>query len=157
MRIQTQDVDYSSGAATLRGYLAFDDSAAERRPGVLVFHEGLGLGDFARARARMLAELGYVALAADMFGGRRQARNLQEVAKFVGDLRSQPETLRARGLPRWRRLRRCRRSIRAGWRRSVSASAAPLCLSLRARAPTSKPSSAFTAFSRPGHPRLPAR
>jgi dienelactone hydrolase len=38
-----------------------------------------------------------VALAADMFGGRRQARNLQEVAKFVGDLRSQPETLRARG------------------------------------------------------------
>jgi dienelactone hydrolase len=64
---------------------------------VLVFHEGLGLGDFAMARARMLAELGYVALAADMFGGRRQARNLQEVAKFVGDLRSQPETLRARG------------------------------------------------------------
>jgi dienelactone hydrolase len=97
MPIQTQDVDYSSDAATLRGYLAFDDSAAERRPGVLVFHEGLGLGDFAMARARMLAELGYVALAADMFGGRRQARNLQEVAKFVGDLRSQPETLRARG------------------------------------------------------------
>ena len=97
MPIQTQDVDYSSDAATLRGYLAFDDSAAERRPGVLVFHEGLGLGDFAMARARMLAELGYVALAADMFGGRRQARNLQEIAKFVGDLRSQPETLRARG------------------------------------------------------------
>jgi dienelactone hydrolase len=97
MPIQTQDADYSSDAATLRGYLAFDDSAAERRPGVLVFHEGLGLGDFAMARVRMLAELGYVTLAADMFGGRRQARNLQEVAKFVGDLRSQPETLRARG------------------------------------------------------------
>jgi dienelactone hydrolase len=49
------------------------------------------------ARARMLAELGYVALAADMFGDRRQAGNLQEVAKLVGDLRSQPEALRARG------------------------------------------------------------
>jgi dienelactone hydrolase len=96
MPVQTQDVDYSSDAATLRGYLAFDDSAAERRPGVLVFHEGLGLGDFAMVRARMLAELGYVALAADMFGSRRQARNLQEVAKFVGDLRSQPETALAR-------------------------------------------------------------
>ena len=45
----------------------------------------------------MLAELGYVALAADMFGDRRQARNLQEVAKLVGDLRNEPEALRARG------------------------------------------------------------
>jgi dienelactone hydrolase len=36
------------------------------------------------ARARMMAELGYVALAADMFGDRRQARNLQEVANLVG-------------------------------------------------------------------------
>jgi dienelactone hydrolase len=95
--MQTHDIDYRDGAVNLRGYLAFDEKAAERRPGVLVFHEGLGLGDFAMARARMLAELGYVALAADMFGDRRQARNLQEVAKLVGDLRSQPETLRARG------------------------------------------------------------
>jgi dienelactone hydrolase len=95
--MQTHDIDYRDGAINLRGYLAFDEKAAERRPGVLVFHEGLGLGDFAMARARMLAELGYVALAADMFGDRRQARNLQEVAKLVGDLRSQPETLRARG------------------------------------------------------------
>ena len=49
------------------------------------------------ARARRLAELGYVAFAADMFGDRRQARNLTEVAKLVGDLRSEPETLRGRG------------------------------------------------------------
>jgi len=97
MPVQTQDVDYSSDAATLRGYLAFDDSAAERRPGVLVFHEGLGLGDFVMARARQLAELGYVALAADMFGDRRQARNLQEVANLVGSLRNDPELLRGRG------------------------------------------------------------
>src|SRR5216684_7759091 len=95
--MQTHDIDYRDEAVNLRGYLAFDDKAAERRPGVLVFHEGLGLGDFAMARARMLAELGYVALAADMFGDRRQARNLQEVAKLVGELRDQPQTLRARG------------------------------------------------------------
>jgi dienelactone hydrolase len=95
--MQTQDIDYRDEAVNLRGYLAFDEKAAGRRPGVLVFHEGLGLGDFVMARARMLAELGYVALAADMFGDRRQARNLQEVANLVGSLRSQPETLRSRG------------------------------------------------------------
>lgn len=95
--MQTRDVDYGAEAVNLRGYLAWDETVAGQRPGVLVFHEGLGLGDFAMARARRLAELGYVALAADMFGDRRQARNLQEVADLVGSLRKEPETLRARG------------------------------------------------------------
>jgi len=95
--MQTHDIDYRSEAVNLRGYLAFDEKPARRRPGVLVFHEGLGLGDFVMARARRLAELGYVALAADMFGDRRQARNLQEVADLVGGLRNEPQTLRARG------------------------------------------------------------
>ena len=94
--MQTRDIDYGGEGANLRGYLAFDEKAAGWRPGVLVFHEGLGLGDFAMTRARMLAELGYVAFAADMFGERRQARNLQEVATLVGGLRSQPDMLRAR-------------------------------------------------------------
>jgi len=48
-------------------------------------------------RARRLAGFGYVALAADMFGDRRQASNLQEVATLVGGLRAEPDKLRARG------------------------------------------------------------
>jgi dienelactone hydrolase len=95
--MQAHDIDYRDGAVNLRGYLAWDGSSVERRPGVLVFHEGLGLGDFAMARARMLAELGYVAFAADMFGDRRQASNLQEAMNLVGDLRNDPEKLRTRG------------------------------------------------------------
>ena len=94
--MQTRDIDYRCEQANLRGYLAWNDSA-EPQPGILVFHEGLGLGDFAMERARRLAGLGYVALAADMFGERRQARNLQEVATLVGGLRAEPEKLRARG------------------------------------------------------------
>lgn len=94
--MHTQDFDYRADAV-MRGYLAFDEAKAGPRPGVLVFHEGLGLGEFVMARARRLAELGYVALAADMFGDRRQARNLTEVAKLVGDLRGEPERLRGRG------------------------------------------------------------
>ena len=92
----TRDVDYRCEEVNLRGYLSWNESA-EPRPGVLVFHEGLGLGEFAMERARRLAGLGYVALAADMFGERRQARNLQEVATLVGGLRAEPTRLRARG------------------------------------------------------------
>jgi dienelactone hydrolase len=94
--IQARDVDYRCDEANLRGYLAIDENAAGPRPGVLVFHEGLGLGEFAMERARRLVGLGYVALAADMFGDRRQASNLQEVANLVGGLRAEPEELRAR-------------------------------------------------------------
>jgi dienelactone hydrolase len=92
----TRDVDYRCEEVNLRGYLSWNESA-EPRPGVLVFHEGLGLGEFAMERARRLAGLGYVALAADMFGERRQARNLQEVTTLVGGLRAEPAKLRARG------------------------------------------------------------
>jgi dienelactone hydrolase len=91
------DVDYRADEVNLRGYLVDGENGGVERPGVLVFHEGLGLGDFALARARRLAELGYVALAADMFGDRRQARNVQEVAALVGGMRNQPEVLRGRG------------------------------------------------------------
>ena len=90
----TEDIDYVCEGVFLRGYLARTEGP--KRPGVLVFHEGVGLEDFAFAKARQLAELGYVALAADMFGERRQARNLQEVATVVGGLRAEPERLRAR-------------------------------------------------------------
>jgi dienelactone hydrolase len=95
--MQTRDIDYCDQAVNLRGYLAWDETAPARRPGVLVFHEGLGLGEFAMARARMLADLGYVALAADMFGDRRQARNAEEVGELLGGLRNEPDLVRARG------------------------------------------------------------
>src|SRR5437763_11693491 len=88
--MRARDIDYRCDEANLRGYLAMDENAAGPRPGVLVFHEGLGLGEFAMERARRLAGLGYVALAADMFGDRRQASSLQEVATLVGGLRNRP-------------------------------------------------------------------
>jgi dienelactone hydrolase len=93
----TQDITYRDGAASLRGFLAFDETARDQRPGVLVVHEGLGLNDHAMERARMIAGLGYVALAADMFGARRQASDMQEARALIAPLRDDPPKLRARG------------------------------------------------------------
>ena len=90
-----RDIDYRCGDTNLRGYLAFNESSG-KRPGVLVFHEGLGLGDFAMERACRLAEHGYVAFAADMFGERRQADSLEQATALIGVLRTEPATLRAR-------------------------------------------------------------
>ena len=95
--MRTQDLDYRDEAVTLRGFLAYEETAKDRRPGVLVVHEGLGLNEHAMQRTRMLAELGYVAMAADMFGDRRQASDLKEARALIAELRDEPARLRARG------------------------------------------------------------
>ena len=71
-QIKTEPVTYSAAATTLRGFLATTETQ-ESRPGVLVVHEWWGLNDYIRRRARMLAELGYTALAVDMYGDGRVA------------------------------------------------------------------------------------
>jgi dienelactone hydrolase len=94
--LSTQDIDYRDGPLILRGVLANDETLEGQRPGVLVVHEAWGLGDHVIARAKMLAGLGYVALAADMYGERRQASDLPAAMELIGDLRSDPAKLRAR-------------------------------------------------------------
>ncbi len=61
-------VDYLQGDTHLKGLLVYDNSITTPRPGVLVFPEWWGLNDYPKHRAEQLAQLGYVALAADMYG-----------------------------------------------------------------------------------------
>lgn len=65
---QGKEIHYSDGKTEFHGYLAWDDSSKGARPGVLVVHEWWGHNAYARQRADMLAQLGYVALAVDMYG-----------------------------------------------------------------------------------------
>jgi dienelactone hydrolase len=81
--IKTDTVTYTAAGATLKGHLAVDEGRPGRRPGVLVVHEWWGLTDYMRRRARMLAELGYTALAADMYGDGRTAGSADEANKLM--------------------------------------------------------------------------
>lgn len=69
--VQTESVSYTVGENRHVGYLAYDDAADGARPGVLVIPEWWGLNDYAKRRVRQLADMGYVAFAADMYGGGR--------------------------------------------------------------------------------------
>lgn len=86
--IKTQNVDYKSGDVALQGYLAYDDAVAGKRPGVLVFPEWWGLNDYPKERARALAEMGYVAFAADMYGKGVVATSPDEAGKLAGQFRA---------------------------------------------------------------------
>ena len=91
MKIET--LTYSAGDVTFQGYLA-DPEASGKRPGVIVVHEAPGLNDHPKRRARMIAELGYVALAADLYGNGRVAQKPEESQQLMAPLREDIPRLR---------------------------------------------------------------
>lgn len=83
MNILTNRLEYMVGETSHQGYLAYDDELAETRPGIVIVHEWWGLNEYIVRRAHMLAELGYVALAIDMYGGGRIATNPDEAGALM--------------------------------------------------------------------------
>jgi len=94
--IKNEEVTYTAGDVTMKGYLAYDDAKKGKRPGVLVVHEWWGHNEYARKRARLLAEMGYVALAVDMYGDGKQAAHPDDAGKFAGAVMQNVEGAKAR-------------------------------------------------------------
>lgn len=84
--LQGNEVDYKAGGVTLKGYIVYDDAFKGKRPAVLVVHEWWGHNEYARKRARMLAEQGYTALAVDMYGDGKQAHHPDDAGKFATEI-----------------------------------------------------------------------
>jgi len=89
----TKDIAYQIEGKTYTGYLA-DGSSGKIAPGILVCHQGMGLTEHSKARARMLADLGYVAFALDMYG--LVATSREQVTELIGHLMQNPAVLRQR-------------------------------------------------------------
>lgn len=83
LNIYGEEIAYESGDVSLHGYLAYDANQEGERPGVLVIHEWWGHNDYVRQRAHMLAEMGYTALAVDMYGDGKQATHPEDAQKFM--------------------------------------------------------------------------
>ncbi len=96
--IKTQTIEYKQGDVVLEGYLAYDDALVGKQPGVLVVHEWKGLNEYAKGRTRQLAELGYVAFAADIYGKGIRPQTADEAGKEAGKYKGDRMLLRARAL-----------------------------------------------------------
>lgn len=94
--IKGEEVTYSSGTTMMKGYFAYDKDLKGRRPGILVVHEWWGHNEYARKRARMLAEMGYAALAVDMYGDGKQAMHPDEAGTFSSELMKNFDTAKER-------------------------------------------------------------
>lgn len=95
-KIHTEMIEYTHNGVALQGYLAYDDTQTDKRPGVLVVHEWWGLNDYPKHRAEQLAELGYVAFALDMYGKGVVATTMDEAKAQVGKLYGDRALVRAR-------------------------------------------------------------
>lgn len=94
--VQGKEVSYQANGVALKGYIAYDDSFKGRRPAVLVVHEWWGHNDYVRHRANMLAELGYTALAVDMYGDGKLAAHPDDAGKFATEVNKNMPLAKAR-------------------------------------------------------------
>ncbi len=94
--VKTKTVEYKQGNTILEGYMAWDDAKSAKRPGVLIVHEWTGINDHIKQRAEMLAKLGYVAFAADIYGKGIRPSVQSEASKTAGIYKNDRPLMRAR-------------------------------------------------------------
>jgi dienelactone hydrolase len=95
-QIREEPVTYKAGDVEMRGLIYYDEARKERRPGVLVVHEWWGITKHVRDSARELAQMGYTALAVDMFGEGRTAADPKTAGALAGSVRKDPAVMHAR-------------------------------------------------------------
>lgn len=94
--IQTETVPYKCGERQLKGYLAFNKSAKEQLPAVIIAPDYRGLGDLAKDKAESLAKYGYLAFAADVYGEGEVADSDQKATELMAPLFLNRKLLRER-------------------------------------------------------------
>lgn len=94
--VKTREVEYQQGETTLQGYLAWDDAAKGKRPGILVVHEWWGHNQHARRQAERLAKAGYVGFALDMYGKGKLTTHPEDAQAFMTEATKDPAVVAAR-------------------------------------------------------------
>jgi dienelactone hydrolase len=94
--VKVQTTDYQQGGTTLEGWLVYDDAKHTKRPGVVIFPAWNGPTDEEKARAEMLAKMGYVAFVADVYGKRVRPKGFKDAAAESGKYMKDRPLLRSR-------------------------------------------------------------
>ncbi len=95
--IQGKEISYQGAdGVTLKGYVAYDAAIKGKRPAIVVIHEWWGCNAYVRKRADMLAALGYIAIAADMYGEGKQGSTPKEAGELATPFYSDPQLAKSR-------------------------------------------------------------
>lgn len=105
--LQTLTIEYQQGDTTLEGVVVYDDAVKGKRPGVLIVHQWLGVTEYEKTRATMIAKLGYVAFCADIYGKGVRPKDTKEAGAEATKYKTDRTLLRARvnaGLTAFKKL-----------------------------------------------------
>jgi dienelactone hydrolase len=107
--VRTELLPYKKNGVSMEGLIAFDDKIKGPRPGVVVFPDWMGRGHYSERRAKELAALGYVALAADVYGRGLRAKDQSEASDLATRYKKDRKLMRERALGALEALARDRR------------------------------------------------
>jgi len=96
VQLKEDNVTYPGDNIAMNGYVVYDEANKDKRPAVLVVHEWWGMNDYSKSRARQLAELGYVAMAVDMYGNGQTASDPDAAMKLAGPFYQNPQLTKSR-------------------------------------------------------------
>ena len=94
--IKEDSITYTLDGKTYKGFVVYDSNKKDKRPGVLVVHEWWGLTDYPRSRAKQLAELGYIAMAVDMYGDGKIAEDPKTAQELATPFYKDPSLAKTR-------------------------------------------------------------
>lgn len=94
--LDTSTLVYQQDGKDFEGFVAYPKNSSKKLAAVLVIHEWDGLGDYAKSRAKMLAENGYFAFAMDMYGKGVRAKDHKEAGELSGGYGKDRKLLRSR-------------------------------------------------------------
>lgn len=86
-KVKTEKFTYEKDGVKMIGTLAYDDKFKKPLPAVVIFPDWMGVGEYTEMRAKQIAEMGYVALAADIYGDDKRAADVKEAMSLAGKYR----------------------------------------------------------------------
>jgi dienelactone hydrolase len=94
--IKEEPVIYKDGETVLKGFIVYDTAKKGKRPGIVMVHEWWGITKHMHNEARALAEHGYTAFIADMYGDARTADDPTQADALSSSVMKNPQTMESR-------------------------------------------------------------
>jgi dienelactone hydrolase len=94
--VKEDPVTYQDGDTMMKGFVVYDDAVQGKRPGIVMVHEWWGITKHIHTEAQKLAQQGYTAFIADMYGDAKTADNPTDAGALSGGVMKDPKVMEAR-------------------------------------------------------------